>query len=112
VLCGVTRQVTNVIVSVPLIVCICLTGTLIGCEFERNVIIKEVPYELVSVIYAKGCHFKCRINVSGNAYAYDGMINGGKFQSLGQTVSFPGTVYDSAGAIIMTAQAVFYMRKI
>ena len=111
-LCGITMDVTNVIVSVPLILCICFTGVLVGCVFETNIIINEVPYELVSVIYAKGCHFKCRLNVSNIAYTYDGMINSGIFQSIGPTDSFPGTVFDSLGNILMTAQSIFYMRKI
>lgn len=111
-LCNELMVVTNVIVSMPLVVCICFTGALVGCEFERNIIIREVPYELVSVIYAKGCHFKCRLNVNGSAYTYDGMIKGGKFQSIGQNDPFPGTVYHSEGEIIMNAQSIIYVRKI
>ena len=110
-LCDVIMDVTNVIISVPFIVCICFTGDIVGCEFERNIIINQVPYELTSVIYKKGCHFKCRLNVGGSVYAYDGMINSGKFESIGPTNPFPGTVFDSLGGVVMIAQSIFYKRK-
>ena len=110
-LCGVLMDVTNAVVSLPLIMCITFAGVIVGCEFERNIIIKEVPYELVSVIYAKGCHFKCRLNVSGSAYTYDGMIKSGEFESIGDNDPFPGTVYHRDGKITMNAQAIIYVRK-
>ena len=110
-LCGVLMEVTNDVVSVPLIMCITFAGVIVGCEFERNIIIRDVPYELVSVIYAKGYHFKCRLNVGGSAYSYDGMIKGGKFQSIGEEDPFPGTVYHRDGEIIMNAQSIIYVRK-
>jgi hypothetical protein len=110
-LCDIAMDITNVVVSLPLIVCICFTGELVGCEFERNIVINDVQYELSSVIYGDGSHFKSRLNVSGSAYAYDGMISSGKFKAIGQTDFFPGTVYHTTGDIVMTANSVFYIRK-
>ena len=109
--CSVVMNQNNVIISSPIIICISFSGIPIDCEFEPVIIVKDETYDLLSVIYLIGRHFRCRFNIDKIPYEYDGMIKDGEFKILEESNPFTGIIKDEMGTVVMFAVAMFYTKR-
>ena len=109
--CNYQMEYSNILVSCPLIICICFNGTNVLCEFEKVAEINNEIYDFVSAIYIMGNHFRTRFSINNIAYEYDGMINNGVFKQIDTMNPFSGTIYNADRSVFMKAMSVYYVKR-
>ena len=109
--CNHPMEYSNILVSCPLIICICFTGLNVLCELEMVVVVNNEIYDFISAIYLMGRHFRTRFSINNIAYEYDGTINRGIFTEIHTAKPFSGTIYNVNGSVLMSVMSVYYVKR-
>ena len=113
--CKLEMLANNVVFSWPQIMCICFNGANMKCNFDKVLVLDQESYDLASVTYLIGAHFRVRFNINNIVYEYDGMIRNGTLIEVKGEHLFRGIYYDDEfnpndEEIFMKAVAVFYVK--
>lgn len=86
-----------IIKKLPRVLYIALCGDKINFDIDRQIILNNVAYKLVVVIYSGCGHFMSRMMVNNYAIEYDGMVANGSFRIVDPVNAFYGQITDLTG---------------
>lgn len=114
--CQINMNVNNVVFSWPQVMCICFNGKNMKCNFDKVVVLDQDTYDLASVTYLIGAHFRVLFNINNKVYEYDGMIKNGTLIEINIENPFRGIYYDDEfnpndKEIFKKAVAIFYVKR-
>lgn len=108
--CSIKMEEKWVITKLPRVLYIACCGKDIEFDIDREIILENVAYQLMAVIYSGSGHFMSRMMVNNCVVEYDGMVSGGSFRKINSVNAFNGNIIDLRG-FKRAAFQIFYRRK-
>ena len=108
--CNIYMEEKWVITKLPRVLYIACCGKDIEFDIDREIILNNVAYQLMVVVYSGNGHFMSRMLVNNCTVEYDGMVSGGSFRKINPINAFYGNIVDLRGFKRVAFQ-IFYRRK-
>ena len=99
-----------VITKLPRVLYIACCGKDIEFDIDREIILENVAYQLMAVVYSGSGHFMSRMMVNNCVVEYNGMVSSGSFRKINLVNAFNGNIIDLTG-FKRAAFQIFYRRK-
>lgn len=109
-MCSIFMKEEWIITKLPRVLYVALCGDEIEFDIDRQIILDNVVYKLIVVIYSGSGHFMSRMMVNDKVVEYDGMVANGYFRSVDPVNAFHTKIVDLSGTQRMAFQ-ILYKRE-